>query len=199
MYCTGEEEGCEVMKAFAMGIAAPAQHARNRTNEYATAIEFCQIFSKNMEALYTLALALTADKATAEQCLLMALEECKKTASVFKQWAQSWSRLAVIESAIRLVRPSANDVVGEARSANDEVIEKSGPAAVHVSKMQAFDRFTFVLSVLDRYSVRDCAILLKCRPQEIKRARQRAMEFFAKAADYVVAPDQPMLGVRLTA
>jgi hypothetical protein len=188
-----------VMKAFASGTTAAVQHSRNRANDYATASEFCQIFSKNMEALYTLALALTGDKAAAEQCLMLALEECKKTASVFKQWAHSWSRLAVIESAIRLVRPSANDVAGAVSVVSEEVIEKSGPAAVHVSKMRAFDRFTFVLTVLDRYSVRDCAILLKCRPQEIKRARQRAMEYFAKAANYVAAPEQPILGAELTA
>jgi hypothetical protein len=188
-----------VMKAFAMGTTPAVQHSKNRANDYATASEFCQIFSKNMEGLYTLALALTADKTTAEQSLLLALEECKKTASVFRQWAHSWSRLAVIESAIRLVKPSANDVAEEVRAKTDDVIEKSDPAARYVSKMQTFDRFTFVLSVLDRYSVRDCAILLKCRPQEIKRARQRAMEFFAKAASYVATPVEPILGARLTA
>ena len=187
------------MKTFAIGTTAAVQHSKNRANDYATASEFCQIFSKNMEALYTLALALTADKATAEQCLFLALEECKKTATVFRQWANSWSRLAVIESAIRLVRPSANDVAGEAPVVSDEVIEKGGPAAAQVSKMRTFDRFTFVLTVLDLYSVRDCAILLKCRPQEIKRARQRAMEFFAKAANYIGAPEQPILGAQLTA
>jgi DNA-directed RNA polymerase specialized sigma24 family protein len=187
------------MKAFNTATAAAVQHSKSRAHEYATASEFCQIFSKNMEALYTLALALTADKATAEHCLLMALEECKKTATVFRQWAHSWSRLAVIESAIRLVRPSANDVAEQPSEAMDEVIEKSQSAAVHVSKLRAFDRFTFVLSVLDRYSVRDCAILLKCRPQEVKKARQRAIEFIAKAGNYVVAPTQPVLGTRLTA
>jgi DNA-directed RNA polymerase specialized sigma24 family protein len=187
------------MKAFATGTTAGVQHSRNRANDYATAGEFCQIFSKNMESLYTLALALTADKATAEACLLSALEECKKTASVFRQWAHSWSRLAVIESAIRLVRPLANDVAEEVRVVSDDVIEKSGPVAAYVSKLKPFDRFAFVLSVLDRYSVRDCAILLKCRPQEIQRARQRAMEFMAKAGSYIAAPVQPMLGVRLSA
>ena len=105
----------------------------------------------------------------------------------------------MIESAIRLVRPSANDVAEEVRVVNDDVIEKSGPAAAYVSKLKSFDRFAFVLSVLDRYSIRDCAILLKCRPWEIQRARQRAMEFIAKAGSYIATPAQPMLGARLSA
>jgi hypothetical protein len=187
-----------VMKLFATGTTAERGLATSRGNEYATASEFCQIFSRNMEALYTLALALTADKASAEACLLSALEECKKTATVFRQWANSWSRLAVIESAIRIVKPTGNDeeTAGEA---NNEIIEFVEPVGAFVSKLRPFDRFTFVLSVLDRYSVRDCAILLKCRPQEIKRARQRAIEFIARAGNLLALPTRPGLGARQTA
>jgi hypothetical protein len=198
MYCTGEEEGCEVMKSVARQTTASIPRSSSRADQYATAGEFCKIFLENMESLYTLALALTADKVAAEACLLSALEECKRTASVFRQWAHSWSRLAVIESAIRVVRPTANDV-GDNTKIGDEIVGKSDSPADFVSKLRAFDRFTFVLSVLDRYSVRDCAILLKCRPHEIQRARLRALELMGKAGNFLVAPAQPNLGARLTA
>jgi hypothetical protein len=182
---------------FSTETTATSPSSSNRVSEYATPSEFCQIFTQNMEALYTLALALTANKAAAEACLLSALEECTKTAAVFRQWANSWSRLAVIESAIRMVKPLGND--GDGIHTNEEFIEFVDPVASFVSKLRAFDRFTFVLSVLDRYSVRDCAILLKCRPQEIRRARERAMEFIARAGSSLIAQVQPTAGARLSA
>ena len=37
MYSTEEEEGCEVMKAFATGTTAAVQHSSSRVNDYATA------------------------------------------------------------------------------------------------------------------------------------------------------------------
>ena len=184
---------------FATRKKATTHDATKRTTEYASASEFCQIFSKNMEALYTLALSLTADKASAEECLLSALDDCQKSASVFRQWAHSWSRLAVIESAIRMVKPSANGIAEEKYPPTNEIVEIVDSAGALLSKLRPFDRFTFVLSVLDRYSVRDCAILLKCRPMEIRRARERAMEFISKAGDLLAVPMPLGISARLTA
>jgi len=38
-----------------------------------------------------------------------------------------------------------------------------------------FERFVFVLSVLERYSDQDCSILLSCSREEVRTARVRAI------------------------
>jgi len=47
-----------------------------RASEYASAQDFCRIFHQDMDVLYWLALALTADAAKAEQWFVAGLDEC---------------------------------------------------------------------------------------------------------------------------
>lgn len=163
-----------------------------RAAEYVTSEEFCSIFTRDMQPLYTLALVLTGDQEKAEQCFLGALEDCQR-ARVFRNWAQSWARLAIIERAIRIVKP----LLARASSSEPEhrVQENPGlhPEALPILRLNAFDRFVFALLVLDRYSVRDCAILLKCARREVEEARRRAVEFFAEAGRQLLPAGTPGL------
>src|SRR5258708_31900362 len=45
-----------------------------------------------------------------------------------------------------------------------------------VQELPPFDRFVFVMSVLERYSARECALLLDCSPTDVLPARIRAFQ-----------------------
>jgi hypothetical protein len=47
-------------------------------------------------------------------------------------------------------------------------------------KLPDFDRFVFVMSVLERYSDRDCALLLGCSSADIADARIRVFQQMAR-------------------
>jgi hypothetical protein len=49
-----------------------------------------------------------------------------------------------------------------------------------VLELLAFDRFVFVMSVLERYSDRDCALLLNCSNVDVADARIRAFQQLAR-------------------
>lgn len=152
---------------FAAGVA----RAR-----YATREDFCGIFDQEMNSLYSLSLLLTGSHEIAQQCFLAALEDCRTGMSVFKEWARSWTRRAVIKNAINLVGPSPDDVVSAAAEgpAND-----MHDTARSLLQLGPFDRFVFVMSVLERYGIRECAALLNCRAIEVEQARQRVLQFIA--------------------
>ena len=72
---------------------------------YATRGDFCRIFEKDMNRLYLLSFLLTGDRTIAEQCFVGGLRIAKEGSQVFKEWAESWARRAIIQNAIRVVRP----------------------------------------------------------------------------------------------
>ena len=149
--------------------------------EYASAEDFCQIFNAEMTSLYCLALALTVDEAQAEQCLVTGLEDCISGNAVFKEWARSWSKRVVIKNAIQLVSPVAG---ANAYASQDcaQVQPGSGPALVlaTLGPLQPFDRFVFVMSVLEGYSDHECSALLACTIGEVGKARVRALQAVGK-------------------
>ena len=58
-----------------------------------------------MSALYLLSFLLTADREKAEECFVSGIGESAKANRVFKEWARSWARRTIIQSAIRLIAP----------------------------------------------------------------------------------------------
>jgi hypothetical protein len=148
-----------------------------RASEYASAEDFCRIFHQDMHVLYSLALALTADAVKAEQCFVAGLDECVSGNVVFKDRARFWSRRLVINNAIRLMSPRP----GAGRSARPiRAPERQGQqeeaALAALANLQPFDRFIFVMSVLEGYAERDCATLLGCSPADVAAARLTAFQ-----------------------
>lgn len=138
--------------------------------------DFCKIFNDDLDHLYTLSLLLTADPQKAEQCFVAGLEDCLEENRISRKWARSWARRSVIKNAIRAVSPVPTETIS--RSENREAIATmsglAGPAA-GVMKLLPFARLVYVLSVLEKYSDRECAILLACTVQEIVQTRTRAI------------------------
>lgn len=152
-----------------------------RVGTYATAADYCKIFAEEMDSLYLLAFLLTADKDKAEQCFVGGLGDCVERIGVFMEWARSSARLAIVKHAIRMIRPAAEEGKGFFVSAQWPTTSgTSNPFAVIVS-LCAFERFVFVMSVLEGQSVEECQSLLRCSRQEVVMAREVAVRLLAAA------------------
>jgi hypothetical protein len=156
----------------------PSQRARERATEYATCKDFQQIFDENMAGLHLLAYLLTADPQKAEQCFVAGLDDSIHGNPVFKQWARAWSKRAIIQNAIKTVAPLSS--AAHASVAQIEAGSQESPLISMVLGWPAFERFVFVMSVLEGYAVRECAAMLACTDQEIIAAKSRVL---ARLAD----------------
>ncbi len=63
-----------------------------------------------------------------------------------------------------------------------------------VVALPAFERFVFVMSVLERFSDQDCSILLGCSRQDVALARTQAAEHIASLAESSVPGAQGASG-----
>ena len=147
-------------------------------SRYATPEDFCVIFNEDMNRLYLMALLLTGDQVRAEQCFSAALEDCRQRHDIFAEWGRSWSRRAIVKQAMRLTSV-----------ATDQRTAETAPAAMgendnvrHVLQLPVFERFVFVMSVLEKYSLHECAALLNCRVRDVETTRVRALHLAASHA-----------------
>jgi DNA-directed RNA polymerase specialized sigma24 family protein len=158
--------------------------------EYATRSDFQQIFTEDMAGLHLLALLLTADPGKAERCFVAGLEESVGDNSVFRQWARSWSKRAIIKNAIKALRPRpaspglASDAAAHSAAYNTGARDagegrEDRPAnnlVAAVTALSPFERFVLVMAVLEGYSPKECAALLGCPVRSVARARSQALQ-----------------------
>jgi hypothetical protein len=62
--------------------------------------DFRRIFYEEIGSLYRLSFLLTADRKKAEQCFVSGLEDSVTGSPVFKEWAHSRARRAIIQNAV---------------------------------------------------------------------------------------------------
>lgn len=170
------------------------RNPRQQVNEYATQNDFQKIFSEDMPGLHLLAFLLTADAKMAEQVFVAGLEDSIHGNPVFRQWARSWSQRAIIKRAIRTVAPSASEPQASALPVHPQTGKPELDILVQaVGKLGTFERFVFVLSVLEGYSVSECATLLACTLRDVVSARAAALKEMAAAQlpEFVV-PQPPV-------
>lgn len=155
--------------------------ASQKPTPYATAADFCRIFREDMNRLYLLAYLLTGDQLLAEKCFVRGLEDAGKGNPVFTEWAHSWARRTVIQKAIEIIQPrpaeGVGSKVGDAGPAGRQPAEVAG-----IVELPAFERFAFVMSVLEHISDQECSLLLDCSRGEVSAARSRALQQMGKAA-----------------
>jgi DNA-directed RNA polymerase specialized sigma24 family protein len=159
---------------------------KDRTNrvDYAIPADFCQVFRDHLDDFYTLSFLLTADRYEAEQCFVSSLEDCLQGNPVFREWAQSWARRTVIKNAIRMISPVMTSPLWnktETAAGIPELLSKSDTPVAAITSLQPFDRFVYVLSVLERYSDSECSILLDCTVEKVGDARIRALQRLGNA------------------
>jgi hypothetical protein len=156
---------------------------------YAVPGDFCRIFTEDQTVLYLLSLALTADSEKAEQCFVTGLEDSIHGNPVFKDWARSWSKRMIIKSAIRLISPAPGQEPEQKKKedtlpAPDQRLLTADSSGLlnAVLELAPFERFVFVMTTLEGYSIQECSILLSCTSQEVEDARTQALRLLALAA-----------------
>jgi hypothetical protein len=144
--------------------------------QYATSEDFCRIFENDMDRLYLLSLLLTADPELAERCFVRGLEDSKGGNPVFREWARSWARRAIIVNAIRMIGPRPGNPRLAAEGSTHKEIPGLPEEFATVVDLPEFERFVFVISVLEGYPARDSRLLLNCSNFDIAEARSQAMQ-----------------------
>jgi DNA-directed RNA polymerase specialized sigma24 family protein len=134
-----------------------------------------------MNGLYLLSFLLTADHEKAEQCFVSGLEDAVNGNRVFREWARSWARRVIIKNAVKVINPRPVD--GSAYSSPVSVNSngKTLPAEHQVEiaavlGLEPFERFVYVMTVLEGYSDQDCSLLLGCARRDVLAARSRALQ-----------------------
>jgi DNA-directed RNA polymerase specialized sigma24 family protein len=158
------------------------QGREEQANRYASREDFQTIFSEHLTELYQLSFLLTRDPARAERCFVSGIEDCVTENRVFREWARSWAKRTIVQNAIRELKPGpshSNSLLSDTILPDiDQLLNGPGGhfAIDAVLGLEDFERFVFVMSVLERYSEHDCGLLLGCSAREVREARGRALE-----------------------
>jgi DNA-directed RNA polymerase specialized sigma24 family protein len=154
---------------------------RSERCEYAGREELASVFECQRAGLQKLALLLTADEQAARRCMILAFRECIAGSPISREWALNWTRRMVIRNAISLVMGRENESHVNTNDGTDSALTGFSPddspganaESESILDLPELDRFVFVICVLERYSMYDCALLLGRSPRDINEARQR--------------------------
>ena len=153
------------------------QNAQEKATAYATQRDFQQIFTEDMAGLHLLAFLLTADADKSEQCFVAGLETSIDGNHVFRQWARSWSKRAIIKNAIKMLMPTPGQpgplLQTDVAWTRDP---QSNSLITAVARLAALERFVLVMTVLENYPVRECAALLSRSAEEVMTAKSQALQ-----------------------
>ena len=175
------------------------KHKNARSGEYATRSDFCRIYLEQMNSLYLLSLLLTADSQKAQQCFVVGFDDSVNNKFVLKERANLWARRCIILHAIRSLCP---------RASNENDLNEAGlsqlmgdiPAAVRacpnfarIVGLNSFERFVFIMSILEKYSDQECSLLLGCVRRDVINARTAAIRHLASVV--IATETQPARNV----
>jgi len=169
------------LAATERGAEVTQKQKNARSDEYATRSDFCRIYLKQMNSLYLLSLLLTADPQKAEQCFVVGFDDSVNNKFVFKERANLWARRCIILHAIRSLCPRASDEnelneAGLSQLMGDVPAEvRAFPNFVRIVGLNSFERFVFIMSILEKYSDQECSLLLGCFRRDVINARTAAI------------------------
>jgi hypothetical protein len=147
---------------------------------YASSDDFRRVFDQDMNSLYLLSFLLAADHEKAEQCFVSGLEDAIEGNPVFREWARSWARRVIIVNAVRAINPRPMEEDGRSSPASASSNGRTPPVEqaeiAAVLALEPFERFVYVMTVLERYSDQDCSVLLGCARRDAIAARIRALQ-----------------------
>ena len=165
-----------------MTKGTPIKVREHEGSLYASHEDFHTIFIEDLKELYQLSFLLTRDPAKAERCLISGLEDCVSGNRVFREWARSWTKRTIVQNAIRELKPRPGQSTSLVSGATfSDMGPHSKGTGGHfeidaVLRLEDFERFVFIMSVLEHYSEHDCALLLECSAMEIREGRTRALK-----------------------
>jgi DNA-directed RNA polymerase specialized sigma24 family protein len=165
-----------------MAEQAHTQVLGNSENQYATREDFREILDEDLNRLYQLSFLLTADHQKAEKCFVAGIESCANENRVFRAWARAWTKRVIVQSAIRELEPRPSR--SNSRSVPSHRNQQSSSPTGHLTadallRLADFERFVFVLCVLERYRENDCALLLGCSAYQVREAWTHAIQTLA--------------------
>jgi hypothetical protein len=144
---------------------------------YASSDDFHRIFYEENDSLHRLSFLLTADREKAERCFVSGLEDSVNGGPVFKEWANSWARRTVIQNALRVIKPHpVEEHAPLSFEGGSTTLAVEQVETAPVLQLEPFERFVYVMSVLERYSDLDCSLLLGCDRRDVIAARIRAFQ-----------------------
>jgi DNA-directed RNA polymerase specialized sigma24 family protein len=91
-----------------------------------------------------------------------------------REWTYGWTRHVLVHNAISMLRPAID---GDKQPVSGNL--GLNPALQAVMRLKNFERFVFVLSILEGYSDRECSQLLGPSARDIMAAKVRALENLA--------------------
>jgi hypothetical protein len=150
-----------------------------RTTRYATVADFCGIFTEEMHSLYLLSFMLTADNHKAEQCFVSGMAACKQEIDVFMEWARAYARPAILMHAIRMLMPAPKHTDNFSYISLKGATPGKNNLFAAIVSLNAFERFVFVMSVLEGQSDDECSTLLRCSRRDVMIARELALKRLA--------------------
>ena len=143
--------------------------------EDAGATDYANIFIDQMNCLYLLSFLVAADRQAAESCFSKALEEYVEARGGFLEWAKQDGRRAVLRHAVQIIRPASKQAYDWSFYGNARPLA----SAVHqpfaaITSLNTFERFVFVMSVIEGLSQVECAALLNCSIEDVAIGRELA-------------------------
>jgi DNA-directed RNA polymerase specialized sigma24 family protein len=160
--------------------------------DYATSVDFCSLFKDHANRFYFLAYLLTGDRDKAEQCFVTSLESCLRSQRVFKEWGVRWATHTILKTAM--------EMMGSGQKKGQIQVAGTSEPEILLSVMREltpFERFAYVMTVLENYSDHECATLLGRTLKDVRAARDRALVRLGGNAEllgYVPVHESLMLG-----
>jgi len=172
-----EPRGREMAKQVRTQIAA------NSEDLYATSKDFHKGLGEDLNRLYQLAFFLTGDHQKAERCFVAGIEACADENRVFREFTRARTIHLVVENAIRELTPRPTRSYSSSLP-SFPTRESTSPTgyfdADTLLGLADFDRFVFVLRVLERYPENECALLLGSSRSQVREACTSAIKKLAR-------------------
>jgi DNA-directed RNA polymerase specialized sigma24 family protein len=152
-------------------------------NLYATREDFRKILDEDLDRLYQLSFLLTGDGQNAENSFVAGIEACADQNRVFSEWVRAWTIRVVVENAIRELtpRPTRSNSSSQPDLRTRESTSPTGYFDTDtLLGLADFDRFVFVLRVLEGYPENECALLLGSSRSQVREACTSAIKKLAR-------------------
>ncbi len=149
--------------------------SENRSSQSARSGDIREFFMEDSLGLYLLSFLLTANQKKAERCFIANPDECINGHSSFHKLAHSWARCMIVRNALQMLTPNPGPSGPEPAAARPATFLHD-PFLARVLALEDFERVVYVLSVLEQYADRNCAVLLGVSPQRIQETRNCALK-----------------------
>ena len=153
--------------------------------EWTTPGQVQKHFAAAMTDLFCLAFLLTAHAEKAEVCVIRSIRECLKATRIQTNCLAAWVRNSIIRNGIAIVNESEPEQGKDDGSIplvppTNQASIRAGDYSAGIFDLSSFDRLVYVICVLEHYTSRHCALLLRTSREKVREARIRALAHIAE-------------------